>query len=444
MRRASAVVACVAAVALLVATVATLTERLILPFAAAACLAVGIAAASYALTRAGARRIVGATAAFVAVVALVLLVVVNDSLLTVLLVLALLAIVGASTRYALGRDMAALKASPTPGMAVAAAAHPVLILNPRSGNGKVERHALAEEARRRGIESVVLEPGDDLVRLAVDAVAHGADAIGMAGGDGSQALVAGVAQQHGVAFVCVPAGTRNHLARDLGLDRDDVVGALDAFAEAVERRIDLARVGDRVFVNNVTMGLYAKIVQTPEYRDHKVETVLELLPAMLGPGAAPFDLRFTGPDGNEHLSAHVILVSNGRYELTGPQAFGSRRRLDGGTLGIVTAEFSSSADLARFIQLQAVGQAGRFRGWINWTDTRFDVRSAAPIEIGLDGEAFTLDPPLEFHILPGALRVRIPRGAPGLSPAAAAARPGWSTIAAVLQTAAGRPVVLEH
>src|SRR5205823_6934366 len=147
----------------------------------------------------------------------------NDSLLPVQQVRSLHPSVWAPTRYERGRDKEALKASPTPGMAVAAAAYPVLILNPRSGNGKVERHALAEEARRRGIESVVLEPGDDLVRLAVDAVAHGADAIGMAGGDGSQALVAGVAQQHGVAFVCVPAGTRNHLARDLGLDRDDVV-----------------------------------------------------------------------------------------------------------------------------------------------------------------------------------------------------------------------------
>jgi diacylglycerol kinase family enzyme len=108
----------------------------------------------------------------------------------------------------------------------------------------------------------------------------------------------------------------------------------------------------------------------------------------------------------------------------------------------VTAEFRSSADVARFVQLQAMGQAGRFRGWINWTDTGFAVRSGAPIEIGLDGEALTLDPPLEFRILPGALRVRIPREAPGLSPAAAAPRPGWATITAVLQTAAGRPVAI--
>ena len=435
--------ACVAAVALLLAILRTLTERLLLPLAAAACLTVAIAAASYAVTRAGARRVAGATLAVGSVVVLFVLIVANNSLLTVLVVLALAAIVGSSTRYALARDPAGLKASPTPGVAVGAAARPVLILNPRSGGGKVERYGLVEEARRRGIEAIVLKPGDDLVQLARDAVAQGADAIGVAGGDGSQALVADVARQHDVAFVCVPAGTQNHLAMDLGLDRDDVVGALDAFGEAMERRIDLALLGERVFVNNVTAGLYAKIVQSPEYREHKIETVLELLPSMLGPGAAPFDLRFTGPDGTEHPGAHVILVSNGRYDLTGPQAFGSRRRIDGGMLGIVTAEFRSSRHLARFIQMQTMGRASRFRGWNTWTDTHFEVRSSEPVAIGIDGEALVLDPPLAFRILPGALRVRIPRGAPGRSPAAAAARPGRSTVVAVLQTAAGRPVGVE-
>ena len=128
------------------------------------------------------------------------------------------------------------------------------------------------EARRRGIEPIVLQPGDDLLELAEDAIARGAQVIGMAGGDGSQALVATVAARHDVAHVCIPAGTRNHFALDLGLDRDDVVGALDAFTDGVERRIDLARVNDRVFVNNASLGVYAKVVQSEAYRDAKLET----------------------------------------------------------------------------------------------------------------------------------------------------------------------------
>jgi hypothetical protein len=277
-RRASAIVALVAAVAVLAVAVAGLVQHPLVLLAAIACLGVAIAAASYALTRTGARRLLAAVAAVAALVAPLLLVVAYGRLLQLLLLLGLLAITAAATRYGLGRDLSSLKSGPTPGAVVGPAARPVLLINPKSGGGKAERFGLAEEARRCGIEPIVLAPGDDLRRRAQQAVARGADVLGMAGGDGSQALVAGVAAAHGVGFVCVPAGTRNHLAMDLGLDRDDVVGALDAFGAAVERRIDLGLVDDRVFVNNATMGLYAKIVQSAAYRDRKVNTALDLLP----------------------------------------------------------------------------------------------------------------------------------------------------------------------
>jgi hypothetical protein len=248
--------------------------------------------------------------AVMGLVAPLVLLVAYGQLMQLLLLTALAALAGAAARYGLGRDMASLRSGPTPGTSVGPATRPVLLMNPRSGGGKVERFHLVEEAERRGIEPIVLAPGDDLRRLAEQAVTRGADVIGMAGGDGSQALVAGVAADHGVAFVCVPAGTRNHLAMDLGLDRDDVVGALDAFGAAVERSIDLGLADGRVFVNNATMGLYAKIVQSPKYRDRKLGTALDLLPGLLGPHATPFDLRFTGPDGTEHHAVHIILVSN--------------------------------------------------------------------------------------------------------------------------------------
>ena len=144
--------------------------------------------------------------------------------------------------------------------------HPVLFINPRSGGGKAQHHHLVDHCRQKRIEPIVLEEGDDLASLAAAAVSSGADAIGMAGGDGSQAEVAAVAAAHDLPYVCVPAGTRNHFALDIGIDRDDVVGALDAFHHGSERRIDLAQVNGRVFVNNASMGLYGKIVQSPEYR----------------------------------------------------------------------------------------------------------------------------------------------------------------------------------
>ena len=143
---------------------------------------------------------------------------------------------------------------------------------------------------------------------------------GMAGGDGSQAMVGTVAAEFGLPMVVVPAGTRNHLALDLGLDRDDVVGALDAYGEAVERTMDLADLNGHVFVNNVSLGLYAAIVRSPDYRDAKVDTTLATLPQVLGPNSEPFDLRFTGPDGTEHRGAHVIQISNNPYGQGGAAA----------------------------------------------------------------------------------------------------------------------------
>jgi diacylglycerol kinase family enzyme len=442
-RRVTAVVALLAPLAVLAVVVVVLLRRPLVLALAVGCVGLGVGAAAYAVTRAGIRRTLAAVLAVLALAgAVVLIFAAAGGLLVIGMVVALILLGAVATRHALGRDIKSLKSSPTPGTAVGPAAHPVLLMNPKSGGGKVERFNLVEEARRRGIEPVVLAPGDDLLRLAERAVADGADVVGMAGGDGSQALVASVAAAHDVGFVCVPAGTRNHLAMDLGLDREDVVGALDAFGEAVERRIDLGLVGDRVFVNNATVGLYAKIVQSPAYREHKVGTALELLPAMLGPDAAPFDLRFTGPDGTEHASAHLILVSNDRYQLGSGEGFGSRRRIDGGNLGIVAATFRSPAEIARLLESGASGRNWRPPGWVEWADASFELESGRPVEIGIDGEAMVLDPPIRFRTLPGALRVRIPLGAPGYSPAAAAPTPGWAGITALLRAVAGRPVAI--
>jgi diacylglycerol kinase family enzyme len=268
---------------------------------------------------------------------------------------------------------------------------PVLLMNPRSGGGKAPHHDLVGECRARGIEPVVLERSDDLSTLAAAAVLGGADVVGMAGGDGSQALVASIAAEHDVAYVCVPAGTRNHFAFDIGIDRADVVGALDAFFDGSERRIDLARVNGRVFVNNVSMGLYGRVVQSQEYRDAKLRTVIETLPELLGPGAEPFDLRLTGPDGSKYASAQLLLVSNNRYELGPPGSQGNRRRMDQGTLGVV-----------------AVGIGPPFPGWREWTTPTFRVDSGTTVNVGVDGEALAIDPPLVFDSLPSALRIRTP------------------------------------
>jgi diacylglycerol kinase family enzyme len=342
----------------------------------------------------------------------------NLSLLHVVLLVVAGAVSVVSARYALRAGPSAQRALKQQLTRVGRPRHPVLIMNLKSGGGKAGKFGLAQECERRGIESIVLRPGDDLLRLADDAVTRGADVIGMAGGDGSQALVATVASRRGVPHVCVPAGTRNHFALDLGLNRDDVVGALDAYADGVERTVDLAAVNGRVFVNNASLGLYAKVVQSPEYRDAKVKTAASMLPDLLGTDAVPLDLRFTGPDGAEVPTAQIVLVSNDPYQLDYIGGRGTRKSLDDGVLGIVAARIGDANDARQFVALQAAGRVRRFRGWQEWSAPRFEVGSGAPVEIGVDGEALLMDPPLVFESWPGALRVRLPRHAVHLSPAA--------------------------
>ncbi|HEY1569965.1 MAG TPA: diacylglycerol kinase family protein [Pseudonocardiaceae bacterium] len=309
-------------------------------------------------------------------------------------------------------------------MAVGPAARGVLLLNPRSGGGKVGQFDIERRAGALGLATVPLRPGDDLRELAEQAVADGADVLGMAGGDGSQALVADVARQHGLAYVCVPAGTRNHFALDLGLDRTDVAAALAAFGDAVERRIDLAVLGDRVFVNNASLGVYATVVQSPGYRDAKVTTVAQRLPDLLGPDAPRPDLRYRSDDGTPRPSADVVLVSNGAYRLDHLNGFGSRDRMDTGRLGIVTVTVDRARDVPALVSAELAGRLARFRGYRSWVTPDFVVDSDQPlVEVGVDGEALRLPPPLRFRSLPGALRVRIPVDAPGLPPAAVAPGP---------------------
>jgi diacylglycerol kinase family enzyme len=315
---------------------------------------------------------------------------------------------------------------------------PVLIMNLRSGDGKARRFRLEQECAARGIVPVILHPGDDLIRLAETAAAAGAPAIGIAGGDGSQAAVAGVAARHGIPFVCVPAGTRNHFALDLGLDRADVLGALDAYDDRVERVIDLAEVNGRTFVNNCSLGLYARVVQSPQYREAKLRTMAGLLPDLIGPAAAPMDLRFSGPDGTSFRTAHLILVSNNPYQLAHPGGRGTRQHLDTGRLGVVTAQVADAAEARRFMMLELAGQVARFPGWREWSADRFVVESAGPVEVGVDGEALVLQPPLIFRSRPAALHVWLPRSAVRLSPAARAVRLlARSTAADLVAVAAG-------
>lgn len=289
---------------------------------------------------------------------------------------------------------------------------PVLIMNPRSGGGKVDRFGLREKAERLGARVVLLDPDrhNDVTALAREAVADGADLLGAAGGDGTQALVAAVAAEHGLPFLVISAGTRNHFALDLGLDRDDPATCLDALTDGVELRVDLGFAGDRPFVNNASFGAYAAIVQSPAYRDDKIGTSLELLPDLLTGQQGP---RLVARAGDTTITApQAVLISNNPYRTDDPFGLGRRDRIDTGVLGVLGVKVEGAVDAAALL-------LGPEPSGLTILTAREAVIEADrdEVEAGVDGEALVLPAPVHCRIAPGALRVRVPRKRPGVAQA---------------------------
>ena len=429
-RRIAAAAAIVLVVGVVVVTITAIAGELGRALGQLALFVVVLAAGWMAVTRSGSTRIIAVVVAAAAVVAIAWLQTVGpeaDILSLVLRIIAVIVAIGLA-RYAIGTTTRDLQAGETPGTPVEKAKNGVLFMNLKSGGGKAERFHLVDECRARGIEPVVLEGGQDWVAI-IRETAPKHDVVGMAGGDGSQALVGSIAAELGLPMVVVPAGTRNHLALDLGLDRDDVVGALDAYGDAVERPMDLADVnGKRVRQQRVARGL----------RGDRALAGVSRRQGGHHPRGTPQDLRARGrrpstcastPRPGTMRRAHLIQVSNNPYgETTG--GFGSRPRLDTKQLGVVSLIIEGDRGMAQFLAALSTGRPNRFPGLESWATPTFEVSSGAQIEIGLDGETQLMDSPLRFSIRPAPVRVRLPKSAIGYSPAARAI--GWKAASRAL------------
>jgi diacylglycerol kinase family enzyme len=258
-----------------------------------------------------------------------------------------------------------------------------LIVNPRSGSDSPSAEELAEEARHRGVEVHLLRQGDDLEAIAREAEA---DALGMAGGDGSLAPVAGVAIERDLPFACIPFGTRNHFARDIGLDRDDPIAALDSFG-GTERRVDVGKANGRVFLNNVSLGMYAQLVHEREEHRRRRELLARARAIVIA--LRHFSTRNLSVDG-EPMHVRVLLVSNNAYKLE-LLSIGERERLDEGLLYLYAGNGILRAS------------------WKERSGERFTVDArAGALPAAIDGEPERLETPLEFELAPLALRVLVP------------------------------------
>jgi diacylglycerol kinase family enzyme len=382
---------------------------LLLPFVIGGHLVLIVIGAWLALAHRGALRVIGIVLVVGAVVVAAVLVIRANLLWVVIVSAALLVLAAMAGRAALRRGL--LRPYRTEEVAVGPPSQPFMIMNPRSGGGKVVRFGLREKAEELGAEVAVLEgPGTvDVAQLARDAVARGADLLGVAGGDGTQALVAAVAAQHDIPLLVISAGTRNHFALDLGLDREDPSTCLEALRNGVELRVDLGDVNGRPFVNNVSFGAYAAIVERPEYRDEKLKTTLDLLPDLLTSATGPRLVAHA--DAVTVQSPQALLVSNNPYDTGDIAGLGRRPRMDGGVLGVIGVRAANAVQAARMLR-------GRRAPGLTLIVTEEVVVDAdvEAIPAGVDGESVRLTTPVRCRVRPGALRVRVPRDRPGVPP----------------------------
>jgi len=364
------------------------------------------------LAKRGLLRWAGLALAIVAVLFVIITFFRAGAILVALISLALVAVGGATARHALRHT------APTwmPTTTAKPAQQPFIVMNPRSGGGKVVRFDLKNKAEALGAEVRLLDgPGYvDVAALVREAVERGADLLGVAGGDGTQALVAGIAAEHDIPLLVISAGTRNHFALDLGLDREDPATCLQALTDGEEVRVDLGFIADRPFVNNASFGAYAEIVQSPEYRDNKERTILSMLPDLLGKQkGADLGVRAVTTSGPTTLQdMQAVLISNNPYGSGRLLDMGRRYRLDEGVLGVIAGRLGSTEDAVGLLRRQ------QFRPVNALTAVgEVVVESAeATIPVGIDGESVTVDTPVHCSIRPRALRVRIPRNRPGVPP----------------------------
>lgn len=288
-----------------------------------------------------------------------------------------------------------------------------IFINPSSGArfGAAERSQLVSASRQAGLEVIDFGRKVDVGALVRERIPRGQTLFIAAGGDGTiHTLVQPIINTEAVLGV-VPIGTYNHFARDLGIPLD-WRAALDVALSGAERQIDAGRVNDRFFVNNIAIGLYPEMVvhrerhgrNNPRWRarlDAAVATLWKY------PHVA---LTVEADYLQEILRTHVFMVSNNSYDLSGIGIEASRATLEEGRLGVYWLPHIPRIALMRFLASYLAGRVTQAPGFRSFRTARVKVQSPRRhLHLGIDGEVFTMAPPLVITSVPSALLVRSPR-----------------------------------
>ncbi|MDP9296352.1 MAG: phosphatidic acid phosphatase [Actinomycetota bacterium] len=283
----------------------------------------------------------------------------------------------------------------------------LLVLNPSAGSEEAD--AIVERADRELGDVHAIRLGDDGVDLEreIHRALEERRVILAAGGDGTVNAVVQHLVGTEATLGVIPAGTLNHFARDLGVERID-----DAFAALSEGHtvdVDAGRAGERYFVNNTTLGIYPEVVRERERYEDRFGKWMALVRAALRVlrRAKPLEGTVTADGTPRALFAWILFVGNNRVVFA-PGRIGRRPRLDQGVLDVRVMGAGRRAALSRASAAWTLFAA---HSWRQQRVVRTDARTldvdlqGGRRPVAFDGE--TGDPVGSLHveILPGVLRV---------------------------------------
>ena len=247
--------------------------------------------------------------------------------------------------------------------------------------------------------------GSDLEDQVRDAIAAGSDRVGVAGGDGTIRSAASLLADAGVALLPVPTGTRNHFAREVGIDTLERAGS--AWKDGTDRRVDLAEVNGERFVNNSSIGFYAALVKERESHERHLPKYLAQVVAAWA--QARRGHRFSVSVDGRHYRAWIVFVGNGCYGDRMTDLLG-RETLDANTLDVRILRADQRFARVRSVIAILVGRSGRSSVVKRLTaaEVEIDLAGRTSVDVALDGEVVTLANPLRYRSLPCALTVRVP------------------------------------
>jgi YegS/Rv2252/BmrU family lipid kinase len=284
----------------------------------------------------------------------------------------------------------------------------LLVINRHSRSGEKAGHVVVSRLKARGLEPVVFSSNSPTeVSPWIEANAAGAEAVVVAGGDGSLNAAAAALVKTGLPLGILPTGTANDLARTLGLPLN-LEAAVDVILAGEQREIDIGEVNGHLFFNVASLGLSADLARDlsrdAKRRFGRLSYALIAIKVLMK--ARPFRAAIVASGRAVRVKTLQIAVGNGRY-YGGGLAVEHTAEIDDSHLDLYSLELGRVWKLALMLKDFRLGRHGLWRAVRAARGTSFEIRARTPRPINADGELVTFTP-ARFSVRPKAVRVFAP------------------------------------